>query len=159
MPVTVVRSSRLRASAADVWAGVTKMPAINREMGPVLRMSYPREAEDMTLDGDAVRLGEPLFRSWVLLGGLLPVERMDVTLVELDPGRRFVEQSGTLFMRLWRHERIVDADANGGSTVTDRLTMEAPIPRFSAGIARLVGLFFDHRHRRLRATFGSAPST
>jgi ligand-binding SRPBCC domain-containing protein len=151
---TVVRSSLLRASAADVWARVTRMDAINREMMPFMRMTYPREAEGMTLDGADVRLGEPLFRSWVLLGGILPIERMDVTLVELDRGKRFVEQSRTLAMRRWRHERTIEP-AEGGCRVTDRLTLEAPMGALSPVIARLVGVFFDHRHRQLRHTFGT----
>ncbi len=50
---------------------------------------------------DDVEVGEPLGRSWILLGGLIPVDFDDLRLVELEPGRRFLERSRTLtFSRL-----------------------------------------------------------
>jgi hypothetical protein len=36
------------------------------------------------------------------------VDRSDLTFLELEPGRRFLEQSPMLSMKLWRHERIVE---------------------------------------------------
>jgi ligand-binding SRPBCC domain-containing protein len=156
MAVTVVRSSRMPASAEAVWGLVTRMPAINREMGPWLRMTYPREAENLSLGDTTVRLGEPLFTSWVLAGGLVPIERMAVTLVELEPGRRFVEQSRTLAMRSWRHERTLEPSGDE-CIVTDRLTLAAPVRWVEPLLGRALGLFFDHRHRRLRRAIDELP--
>jgi ligand-binding SRPBCC domain-containing protein len=149
----LTRSSRLAASSAKVWAHVTRMPAINLEMGPFLKMTFPHEAETMSLGDIDVELGTPIFRSWVLAGGVIPIERMDVTLVELEKGRRFVEQSKTLFMKRWRHERTVE-DEGDGCTVTDRLTFEAPLAFVTPTVAMCIGSFFDHRHRVLKRTFG-----
>jgi ligand-binding SRPBCC domain-containing protein len=75
----------------------------------------------------------------------------DLTIVELEPGRRFLERSPMLSMRLWQHERIVEPDGDG-CTVTDRLTFE---PRVPVPAAPLIQVLFRHRHRRLRRRFGS----
>lgn len=149
---TVSRSSRLAAPAAKVWAHATSMPALSREMTPWMRMTYPPEARDMSLDDAGVRPGEPLFKSWVLVLGVLPVERMNVTIAEVDPGRRFVEQSRTSVMKSWRHERRVEPDGDG-CVLTDTLMMEPPVAALAGPIAWFIGRFFDHRHRVLRALF------
>ena len=149
---TVTRSSTLHAPPGEVWLHATSLDGIHRELSPWMRMTAPAEARGLSLDGAQVPLGEPLFTSWILLLGFFPVERMRLTLVELEPGRRFVEQSGTTFMRLWRHERTVEA-APAGCTITDKLTLAAPLVLFTPLVAKLIGYFFNHRHRRLRRLF------
>ena len=65
-----------------------------------------------------------LGRSWILLGGLLPVDYDDLKLAELEPGRRFLERSRTLTFSVWQHERIVEPEGEGRCRVTDRLGFE-----------------------------------
>ncbi|MDB4969951.1 MAG: hypothetical protein JWN44_5640 [Myxococcales bacterium] len=115
-------------------------------------MSYPAEADELSLDDPRVRLGETLFASWILLLGLVPVERMRVTLVEIDPGRSFVEQSGVSMLRFWRHERRIEPTA-GGCVLTETLTVAAPLSLMTPVVGWLVRLFFAHRYRRLRTLF------
>jgi ligand-binding SRPBCC domain-containing protein len=149
---TIVRTSRLAAPAERVWAHATTLSTINDEMRPWLAMTAPREARGLSLATTQVPLGVTLFGSWVLLLGVVPVERMQLRIAELGPGRRFVEQSGMLAMRLWRHERSVEVDG-GGCVVTDRVTVEPRLSALSPIAAAVVGRFFDHRHRRLRRRF------
>jgi len=47
-----------------------------------------------------IPLGRAVFRSWVLLLGLVPVEFDDFTLLELEPGRGFDECARLLTMRV-----------------------------------------------------------
>ena len=68
---------------------------------------------------DDVEIGAPLGRSWILLGGLIPVDFDDLRLVELEPGRRFLERSRTLTFSLWQHERVVEPEGEGSCRVTD----------------------------------------
>lgn len=150
---TVTRSCRLRAPPGEVWRCATSMPEVDREMRPILRMTWPREADARALDDPGVPVGEPLFTSWILLFGVLPVDRMRVTLAEVEPGRRFVERSTPAVLRSWRHAREVAPDGEG-CRVTDTLELEAPA--FGGAVAAFVGWFFSHRHRRLRARFGAA---
>jgi len=153
---TVEITTALSASAERVHAHATSMPTINQEMGPWLKMTYPRAAEGMSLADAAPLLGQPLFTSWVLFLGLVPVERMQVRIVELGPGFRFVEESHVTFLRLWRHERVIESRGDEACTVTDRLTLEPRIGVFAAPLAAFVRAFFGHRHRQLFRTFGGA---
>ncbi|AKT39175.1 SRPBCC family protein [Chondromyces crocatus] len=140
--------SALRAAPDDVWRWATTAEGINHELGPLMRMTWPEDVP--ALDLSRVVLGERIGRSWLLLGGVLPVDRSDVTLVELGE-RRFVERSPMLAMKLWEHERSV-TPAGDGCTVVDRLAFEPrfPVPASSWFVRRL----FTHRHARLCARWG-----
>lgn len=147
------RASVLRAPADAVWARVTTLAGINDEMRPLMRMTAPRALREGGLD--AVPVGTRAGRSWILAGGVLPVEYDDLTLVELERGR-FLERSSMLTQRVWEHERTV-APHPEGALVTDRVafTPRRGVP--AAVTERIVTLVFDHRHRRLRRRFsGSA---
>ena len=143
-------SSLVPAPPEQVWERVITPAGINHELRPWMRMTVPRGFE--ALDPEHVEMGVPIGRSWVLFFGLLPFEYDDVTLVELEPGRRFLERSPMLSQRTWQHERVVEP-AQGGSRVTDRIRME---PRLGIPGKPQVPIFravFRHRHRRLRAWF------
>ena len=76
-------------------------------------------------------------------------------MVELEPGRRFREQSTMLSMRAWTHDRTVEA-AGERTIVTDRVAFEPRLPLRVAGplLKQIIQAFFAHRHRRLRRYFG-----
>ncbi len=150
----VRRASILRAPADAVWARVTTFAGINDEMRPLMRMTAPREVREAGLS--AVTLGERVCRSWILAGGVLPVEYDDLVLVELEEGR-FLERSTMLTQAVWEHERTV-ASHPDGSLVTDRVafTPRRGVP--SGLIARMVGFTFTHRHRRLQQRFSGRPA-
>ena len=143
--------SMLAVPPERAWAWATSVRGVTTELAPWLRMTAPRGFERLV--GDDVPVGRPLFRSYVFLLGILPIDRSDLTLVELEPGRRFQEQSPMLSMKLWRHERTIFPTADG-CRVRDHLEFE---PRFAR---RLVGRFieavFTHRHAVLRAQLGTA---
>src|SRR4051794_37088654 len=125
-PVRVVeRQSVLAASQAKVWERVSTFEGINDELRPVLRMTAP--ARVRLLDPAEVVLGERLFRSWVLLFGVLPIDYDDLTLIALEPGRGFHERSRMLSMRVWEHERTLEPDG-AGCLVRDRLSFEPRLP-------------------------------
>jgi hypothetical protein len=64
--------SRLSAPPATVWERVSTFEGINHELGPVLRMTAP--AAVRSLEPADIVLGERIFRSWVLLFGVLPID-------------------------------------------------------------------------------------
>jgi hypothetical protein len=151
--VTYSVSSVVTAPRVDVWMRVTSQPGLDHEFRPVLRMRFPHAHRGSTI-GD-LPVGEPIGRAWLLLGGLLPVEYDDLCLVEVEPGSHFVERSTLGSARAWQHERRLQ-DADGGTRLTDTVTL-TPRRGLPAGVARaLVAALFRHRHRRLRAWFGSA---
>jgi ligand-binding SRPBCC domain-containing protein len=143
-------TSTLAATPARVWDWASSVGGISRELWPLLRMTVPRHVKN--LHDVRVEPGRPLFRSWVFLFGLLPIDRSDLTMLELRAGRGFVEESPMLSMHLWRHRRTLAADG-AHTTLTDELTFE---PRFAPPlVAWFIRTVFTHRHAVLRAHFGS----
>lgn len=140
--------SRLGAPAEEVWRSITSLEGISRELSPLMRMTAPRGVVE--LSDVEIRPGQPLFRSWLLLFGILPVDRSDLTLVSFQPGEGFLEESPMLSMKLWRHERRIEQD-DAGTVLIDRLTFEPRAATFV--VRRLVRFLFDHRHRMLRRRF------
>ena len=145
-------SSRLPAPAAAVWARAVTPEGINDELRPILRMTMPRGVEGETIED--VQIGVELGRSWILLGGVIPVDYDDLCLVEIEPGRRFQERSRTSSFAVWTHERIVEPDGEDACTITDRLAWEpkrflARVPGSDRIATAIVGFLFRHRHRRL----------
>jgi hypothetical protein len=147
----VERSSVLSAPAADVWARVVTPDGINDEFRPWLTMSMPAGAAELSID--TLDLGKPIGRSWIRLFGVLPVDYDDLTIAELEPGRRFLERSRLFSAPQWQHERIIEPVDGASCRVTDRLTFT---PRRGFGLLgpRIIRLIFWYRHRRLRRHFG-----
>jgi hypothetical protein len=144
--------SHLAAAPEAVWRRVTSIEGIDDEMFPLLRMTFPPGMRALPVD--AFEPGRRLCRSWLLLLCVLPVDWSDLTLVELEPGRRFLERSPMFSMAFWQHERNVTPSAQG-TTVVDNLAFRPRLlPR--ALVRAGVALFFRHRHARLRRRFGIA---
>ena len=144
-------SSDLAATPETVWQRVVTPAGINDELLPLMRMTMPRQLRGATID--QLPLRQPVGRSWLLLFGLVPVDYDDLALAEVDPGRRFFEQSTMLTQSQWTHERIVEAH-EGGCRVADRLSWQGRTKAFEMLYGLAVPVLFRHRHRRLRRRFG-----
>ena len=156
--MSVEVTTRLPAPAASVWERAVTPAGINDELRPVLRMTMPKGLGDATIDD--VETGVTLGRSWILLGGILPVDYDDLRLEEIEKPKggqtlfRFQERSRTSSFAVWGHERIVEPEGEGACTITDRLTWElkplmARLPGSQRLATAIVGFLFRHRHRRL----------
>lgn len=144
-------SSELAVSPEQAWRHAVDPAGVNSEFWPLLRMTFPRDLEDLTTGWQP---GEVRFRSWLLLLGVFPVEYDDVVLVEVEPGRRFLERSSMGTQRLWEHERIIEPTSTG-CRLTDRVRF---VPRLSILGPLLRPVFrgvFRLRHRNLRARFSA----
>ena len=149
MVTTLSFESTLAASPEKVWAWITSFDGISKEMAPILQMSTPKGMRNIA--SIPFEPGVPMFRSWIRLGGILPIDFSDLTLLSLTPGEAFVEQSRMGSMRLWRHERCISLHGSG-CRITDTLTIE---PRFGGRLA--VGFakkLFSHRHNMLKKHLG-----
>ncbi len=142
----------LRASPEALWRHADSPAGVNRELGPLLRMSFPDGTASIT---GGWKPGQRVCRSWLLLFGLLPIEYDDLSFVEVDPGRRFLERSELLSQRSWEHERTI-APHRAGCRVRDRVRFSARLPFLEAAYAPVFRWVFRLRHRNLRRTFGSA---
>ena len=153
MPQVIEETSHLAAPAAAVWRHAISPAGVNRELRPLARMTFPADAA--SLEATLVP-GERLFRSWIFLLGVLPVDYDDLTIVEYEPGRRFLERSPMGSQREWQHERIVEPDGEGACRLTDRVRFASRVPALEPVYAPIFRLAFRLRHRNLRRLFGDA---
>lgn len=148
-------SSPLEATRREVWTDISTMPGVNYELGPFVKMTWPREHEVLQVD---VTSGQVLFRSWLLLFGFLPFDRHALTLERIDDGVGFIEESSSWLQRRWRHERtLIDLPA-GGCALEDRLVIEPRLRVARPVVAFVAERLFEHRHRRLARRFGGGPA-
>lgn len=143
-------ASTLPVNARELWEHCSSMEGVSRELWPLLRMTYPDGAESLVPEPFVP--GRQLFRSTLLLFGALPVDRSDLTLVELEVGRRFLERSPMATQRFWEHERLLEPVPEG-TRITDRLLWEGKSRALTELYAVFVPLLFRWRHRRLRQLF------
>ena len=127
---------------------VTSVEGVNHELRPLVRMTLPRGSDGVLRTGS-------LGRSWILLGGVLPIDYDDLNIAAIDPGRGFNERSSLGSARSWHHDRTLEPLPGGGCRVTDRIAFEPRVPALGGLMAFLFEATFRWRHRRLRARFGS----
>jgi hypothetical protein len=148
----------LPASQQQIWDRITTPEGINHELMPLLRMTVPPALRGVGI-GD-LEPGAFVCRSWLILGGLIPVDYDDLTLEEIDAPRRFREHSQMLMFADWIHERTVRPVTADISVVEDRVSWigRGPVNRTRAMRAvqqRLLRAVFVHRHHRLTRHFAT----
>ena len=146
--------SRLLAPRERIWEWITSIDGISAEMRPLLRMTFPRHIR--SLADIEIDPGVPLFRSYLFLFGVLPIDYSDLSLLEFTPGSGFIEQSAMGSMQLWRHARYIAAcpPDPAALVLVDELTFQ---PRMAPPlVAWFVRRFFAHRHKVLRAELQGA---
>jgi hypothetical protein len=139
----------LRASRSEVWAAVSTVGGINREVAPFVRMTDPTHGAPF--DAEPWHVGTPVL--WQLLFGFIPVDRHRVELVALPDGRGFRESSSTWWHRVWWHERTL-LDDPGGCIVRDDVEIQPRLGLSDRIIEWTVARMFQRRHQRLRRRFG-----
>jgi ligand-binding SRPBCC domain-containing protein len=146
--------STLAAPPERVWAWITSVKGISAEMWPYFRMTVPRGVQ--SLADVQIRAGVPMFRSYVFLFGVLPIDYSDMTLLELTMGRGFIEQSPMGSMRLWRHERQILPHPSDPRAVmlVDQLIFRPRMARHL--VTWFIRRVFTHRHKVLRENLGGA---
>lgn len=157
---SVSRAVALAAPARAVWDRAVTFAGVNDEFAPLMRMTTPRGISGATIAD--IEPGVPVGRSWILLGGVIPVDWDDLRLVEIEPPRRFLERSSMASMSSWQHERAIEPTGPGACLLTDSLTFRLRRPlRWIPGSDRLavrvVRAIFRHRHSRLTRAHGAAP--
>jgi hypothetical protein len=121
---------------------------------PIVRMRFPPGY--LRIDEDEPVDGQPVFRSVLLLCGVLPIDVHTCASLKLVPGEGFRERSYSLVHRVWLHQRQL-REAPGGTELTDIINYECRLPGLTAVLAPAVRWVFGHRHRKLRQHFGVLP--
>jgi hypothetical protein len=140
-------ASHLDAEPDAVWRGVTTLRGVNAELAPWIRMTGPQD--------EPLREGA-LGRSWLLLGGVVPVDYDDLNIAEVRPGHGFRERSTLGSATRWHHDRTIEARPGGGCRVTDEVSWQPRVPGAGGVQELLFAAVFRWRHRRLRARFSAS---
>lgn len=146
-------SSTLPCRKDMLWEHIVKMPNINKELMPYMRMTYPAEMAGLT-GGEAIPFGKTLFVSVILLFGIIPIDLHWLRLDNLIEGKAFYENSTTLLNRTWKHTRSLVDKGNGKTELTDELEFMPRIGFMGYIVLHIVKFIFRHRHQQLRRTFG-----
>ena len=148
----ITRRSLLAAPPEEVWERIVSVRWINAELMPIVRMTFPPDR--LRVDALEPAHGQPVFRSVLLLFGVLPIDVHTCTVFDLSPGRGFVEQSSSLVQRVWLHQRRLQA-VPGGTELTDQIEYACRLPGLAAMLRPALAGVFGHRHRQLRRHFGA----
>lgn len=147
-------SSNLKISPEDV-TGLFTMKGVNRELSPLIRMTAPSEWSSKTILEWPT--GKVLFSSWILLFGILPIDRHMFFFQSIDRQRGFAEASSSFTNRRWHHRR--DINRNGASCrVTDTVEFQCRWPLLAYVLAPVYQFIFKHRHQALRSYYGGSAS-
>jgi len=139
----------LRTNRSEVWAAVSTVGGINRELAPFVRLTDATGGAPF--DAEPWRVGAPV--SWQLLFGVLPVDRHRIELVALPDKGGFRESSSTWWYRVWWHERALLDDPRG-CIVRDSVDVEPRLGVLAPIVGWAVRGMFRRRHRSLRRRFG-----
>jgi len=142
--------SEVRLSREDAWRHATSPQGVNAEFWPILRMAFPATVSSLS---DEWSPGRPICRCWILLFGILPVEYDDLSFVEVEEGRRFLERSEMLTQKLWQHEREI-VEKPPGVLIRDRISFSSRMPALERIQLTIFRLVFRYRHFRLLRLFG-----
>lgn len=148
----IYQGSILRASPDAIWAHARTIEGVNAELEPLLKMTVPDHARGFTVE-DAP-LGERAFQSWILLGGVVPVDRHGLKLNAVEPGTSFFEESTSWLQARWLHMRTLNPHPLG-CLLVDRVRFTPRIKALAPLLRPIVARVFAHRHARLRAQFGT----
>ncbi len=138
--------------AEKAWSHMTSPSGVNAEFWPIMRMTFPPTVGDVTSDWQP---GRQLFRSWLLLFGIVPVEYDDFGLEEVDRGKRFLEISEMMSQEKWIHEREI-TEIPKGVRLRDRVSFVSRLASLERVYLVVFRLVFRYRHFRLKRLYGRA---
>ncbi len=124
------------------------MEGVNRELSPLIRMTVPP-----AWSGKAISewpTGKMLFSSWILLFGILPVDRHNFMMQCVDHQRGFAESSSSWINKLWRHRREIDS-CGTSYRVVDSVEFQCRLPLLECILGPVYRFVFRHRHQVLRS--------
>jgi len=152
---TIKISSFVKSPQHVVWNKISCIGGVNEEFYPILRMTSPDL--NMRLSSELVT-GKPLFRSWLLLFGLIPFEYDHIQIDMCEDGCGFSERSSMLLMSEWNHTRTLTTTCRG-TCVTDTISFRPRLSWMGLFLYRIVSWLFFYRHYRLGVIFGSSVSS
>ena len=138
---------------AETLLATLNMAGVNAELSPLVRMTAPESFSARSiLDWPQQK---PLFRSWILLCGFVPVDRHTFFFEVIDPNEGFSERSTSLTNEYWCHKRSV-VSTDSGCRVTDTIAFKSRMPLIDLLFKPVYQGVFWCRHRHLRRRYGGS---
>ncbi len=144
MPEFVMETT-LPVSPETLAYDLLNMSGVNEELFPYLKMTSPNAWQHKPI-AEWPR-NESLFTSTILLLGLIPIDRHEFRMIDVDPSG-FKESSRSWTNHEWQHERKISAHQMG-ATVKDVVTYQSKVALMGRLFLPVYRLVFKHRHRRL----------
>ena len=119
---TVEVTSVLPASKAALWDSISTFRGVNYELFPILSMTCPEPDSRLSIDCVNTPANQPLFRSWILLFGILPIEFDLIRIESFVEGTGFKERSSMGLFSNWNHDRTLESVVHIRSTAATQLT-------------------------------------
>lgn len=146
--------SHLRIPAEEFLKTLT-MAGVNAELAPLARMTVPESFSALNILDWPER--QTLFQSWILLFGLLPIDRHTFFFESIDSGHGFSERSKSWVNQYWCHERKV-ISAKSGCKLEDTVSFKSRVPLIDMMLMPSYQLIFWLRHKNLRRRYGGSAS-
>ncbi|MDO6441152.1 hypothetical protein [Marinobacter sp. 2_MG-2023] len=147
-------SSNLKISPEDV-DGLLTMKGVNWELSPLIYMTAPSGWSCKPIFEWPT--GKVLFSSWILLFGILPIDRHTFFFSSIDRQRGFMESSSSITNKVWHHRRDIRIN-EALPQITDTVEFQCRLPILEYVLAPVYRLIFTHRHRVLRSYYDGSAS-
>lgn len=150
MPSFVVAST-VKSKPEKLSKDLLTMAGVNEELHPFLHMSSPIEWRTQPISGWPINTR--LFKSWITLAGVIPVDRHQFEFKAIHR-HGFKECSSSFFNHEWHHERTIEASAEH-SIIRDSVHYTSKVAVAGILMKPLYQAIFKHRHRKLRLKYGA----
>ena len=144
--------SDLIQSLEYVWDSINTFNFVNYELSPIMKMTTPNEFRNKKLE--EFPINTTVFRSWILLFGVIPIDYSDVRLVYVKRTIGFEERSEMFSSKEWNHRRTL-ISTKYGCRLVDRIRFNPRNQIVGIFIFVLIKILFFNRHKRLRKKFGT----
>ncbi|GAA3966087.1 hypothetical protein [Allohahella marinimesophila] len=143
-------TSELQVGADELLATLN-MAGVNEEIAPFLKMTAPAGWATRPIEAWPERTS--LFSSWILLFGIVPLDKHTFFFRSIDPASGFSESSSSLMHSCWEHQREIDG-SEFACRISDTVNFKCRVPGLAVLLAPIYRAVFRHRHRRLRMRYG-----
>jgi hypothetical protein len=143
-------SSELAVAPATLWDHAVNPLDVNAEFRPLLSMIFPAGVDDVTAGWEPGRFR---FRSFIKLGGVIPIEYDDLCFEEVVAGQYFLERSSMFTQSEWEHRREIEA-LEDGARLTDSVAFSSRIEQLEPLFEKVFQWVFRWRHYKLQRIYG-----
>jgi len=143
--------SLINISKENLWKSIWSFDHINKEIAPLFRMTSPSIDLD-TIDPKSIPLNQQLFKSYIFLFKIIPIDIHSFMLKSIIEFEFFEETSSSLMMKHWNHTRALKA--RGPQTLLiDKIEYQHRLGFMGQICFPIYKFVFAHRHKKLRSFY------